>query len=924
MKIEFDYRFDTKGFFDDPEARSALEKAGEIWSNLLNDDFENVPGGVEFTVQNPQTGENETVVLGEDEQIDDLLIFAGAASTPFESQDLGETGAGLQNGSHSHSSGCCCSSCLDINNNADLSESGILTDSDDRTETLESDLSVLAKAKYDGVDIDNNADIFQRRISGDFRGQGVVTGDFEPWVGAISFDEDIDWDFSIEEEDLDPEKFDFITVALHEIAHILGIGITPTFDAIGEGGTFDGFNALAVNNNEGIPLESDLGHVVNGFSDDTVLLDPVLNSGRNLPSDIDLALLADIGYEIDGFTKQGKQPALATESAEQIFGATFGDEIDALGGDDEILGNEGDDTINGGTGADAIDSGDDNDLILGGAGNDTLQGKLGNDTIDGGTDNDALSGNDGEDSIAGNDGNDTIDGGVGNDLLEGNNDDDQILGGEGDDSLLGNNGQDTLQGDAGNDSLQGGSGDDALNGVDGDDTLDGEDGNDTLFGGENNDVLNGNEGEDDILGENGNDTLNGGEGNDNLWGDAGSDRFIFNSDSDNDFITDFINDFIVADDIIEISSEYGFANSSAVLNATTEIGPSTDGTQIVSELTLDDNNSIRIFHDEDLTAENFTVNFPLQVTSFESTATGFVVQFNEAIDLDILNVGDRGLRTRDLILKNSAEEEIAGSVVLSESDRTLTFVQTNGILAPDDYNLTLFSRDSGFVSSQDGGQLDGDEDGNDGGNYVRDFTIDTSDRRPLSVNNFGQGLKDLIGQDLTVSLDDTTDVTKVEFTLTYNPDILGVTDVIVNPDLADDWQIITENLDTEGQAIISLSGTTPLDSEEVDLVIFTTEFPADVAYGSSDVLQLESISLNEGSIEAVGDNGILQTAYIGDVNGDETYTNADASLISHLAVGIDSGFDDFDLTDGVVIADVNGDGVISAFDSYLIATQEIM
>ncbi len=918
MKIEFNYRFDNNGFFDDPQAREALEKAGEIWSNLINDDFENVPAGVEFTVQNPQTGENEIVVL--DEEIDDLLIFVGASPTPFENQNLGETGSrteDLQGSSaseeESHSSNCCCSLCLNQTRN----------NSEERTE----DLGLLARAKYDGVDI--VADVFQRRISGNFRGEGVVTGDFEPWVGAISFTttppQDREWDFSLEAEDLDSEKFDFISVALHEIGHILGIGTTPTFDDIGEGGTFDGFNALKVSNGEGIPLESDLGHVVDGFSDSSVLLDPILNTGRNLPSDIDLALLADIGYEIDGFTKQGAQPALATESAEEIFGATFGDDIDALGGNDTIVGNEGNDTINGGAGADLIDDNADvinnsgDDLIFGGSGNDNIRGRSGNDTIDGGADNDSLSGHDGEDSLTGNNGNDSLDGGVENDFLQGNNGDDQLLGGEGDDIILGNSGLDFLQGDLGNDLLKGGSGGDELLGNEGNDTLDGEAGNDALFGGENNDVLNGNQGDDNLLGNEGDDTLNSGEGNDLLLGGDGSDRFIFNSDSGHDDI----NDFIVADDIIEISSEYGFANSNAVLDATEQIGVLEGTNQPVSKVTLDEHNSIRIFHDQALTPENFVVNFPLQVSSFESTATGFVVQFNEAIDSDILNVGDRGSRTRDLILKNSAGEEIAGSVVLSEGDRTLTFVKTNGILTSDNYNLTLFSRDSGFVSSQDRGQLDGDADGNDGGNYVQDFTIDNSDRRVLSVHNFSQGLKNLIARDLTVSLDDPTDVTKVDFTLTYNPDILGITNVIVNPNIADDWQIIKEDLSTDGQANITLEGTTPLDSGEIDLVIFETEFPTDVTYGNSDVLQLESISLNEGSIEVVGDNGILQTAYIGDVNGDESYSNADASLISHLAVGIDSGFNSFDLTDASVIADVNGDGVISAFDSYLIATQEI-
>jgi Ca2+-binding RTX toxin-like protein len=909
MKIKFDYRFDTKGFFDNPEARAALEKAGTIWSNLLNDDFNNIPAGVELTVQNPQTGADETLVL--DEEIDDLVIFVGAAATPFENQNIGGTGAELNN------SECCCSFCFTIKNSIDLSQRGILNGDREPIANLETESIVLAQAKYDGTDL--IADIFQRRISGNFRGRGVVTSDFEPWIGAISFDEDIDWDFSIKAADLDPNKFDFITVVLHEIAHVLGIGTSPAFTTIGEGGTFDGVNALEVNNNRGIPLESTLDHVLDGFSNNSVLLDPIFGDGRTLPSNIDLALLADIGYEINGFTPQGKQPALATELGEVITGASFEDNINALGGNDTIVSYQGDDTLNGGRGADAIDSGDGEDSVLGGEGNDSIFGQSGSDTIDGGIGNDSILGNDDNDSLTGNDGNDSLWGEAGNDVLQGNNDRDQIVGGEGNDSLLGNNGQDTLQGDRGNDSLFGGSGDDGLLGVNGDDILDGGDGKDTLFGGENRDVLNGGLGEDELLGENGDDRIDSGEGDDRLWGGNNRDRFIFNTSSGNDTI----NDFIVADDIIEINSEYGFANANAVLNATERLGMVQETGQLVSQVTLDDNNSITIFHDRALTAADFTVNFPLQVNSFQATTNGFVVRFNEDIDLDLLNVSDRGLRTRDLILKNSAGREIAGSAVYSQSDRSLTFVKTDGILASDRYNLTLFSRDSGFVSDLDRGLLDGNRDNNDGGNYVKNFTINNGDRRILSVNDFSQGLTDLTGEELTVSLDDATGVTRVEFTLIYDSELLNITDAIINPNLADDWQIVTETLE-EGEAHISLSGTTPLGSQEVDLVSFSSEFPAGVVYGRSDLLQLQSISLNNGNLAVVGDDGILQTAYIGDVNNDEIYSDADAALISHLAVGINSNFDDFALNDPAVIADVNNDGVISAFDSYLIATQNIM
>ena len=75
MKIEFDYSLDTNGFFDAPERREALEYAGNVWSNLLQDDFEAIPVGAEFTITHPATGSPETIVL--DREIDDIRIFVG-------------------------------------------------------------------------------------------------------------------------------------------------------------------------------------------------------------------------------------------------------------------------------------------------------------------------------------------------------------------------------------------------------------------------------------------------------------------------------------------------------------------------------------------------------------------------------------------------------------------------------------------------------------------------------------------------------------------------------------------------------------------------------------------------------------------------------------------------------------------------------
>ena len=841
MKIKFDYRFDTNGFFTE-ERKAALNLAGDIWSILLQDDFAPVPLGAEFTIQNPQTGINETIVL--EEAIDDLVIFVGASSEPFNGVSVGNA----------------------------VSETG--------------NLSSLAQAQYDGIDL--QGDIFQRRISSNFRQTGAVT-DFEPWAGTISFttDPDPEWDFSLREPDLD--KFDFVSIALHEIGHILGVGTAPIFDVLGVGGAFEGVNAREANDGNAIPLEASLGHIDEGFRNNNVLLDSILEPGRQSPTEIDLALLADIGYEITGFTPRGELPELATAEGELIIGAAIAQIIAGLAGNDEIRGNLARDTL------------------LGDEGNDTLFGFAEADELAGGAGDDLLNGNEQNDTLLGDEGNDTLFGEDNNDLL---------LGGLGTDRLQGDSGDDTLRGNDGNDTLLGGENNDLVIGNSGEDQLQGDVGNDTLRGGEADDTL---------LGEAGDDILEGGRGNDSLEGAAGNDRFEFGYDLGRDRI----NDFTVGEDKIVVSAEYDFATDTYEFNEPGEILDAISGTGTVAastdsftEISLENERSIIIVHDRPLTTEDFAIYFPFQ-PQLTTTPSGSIIRLNQDVNLESLNLyrGDSNAGISDLRLeRKSTGETIAGS--LDVRDDILTFVKTDGILEPDDYTLTLFSRNNGFVSS--GGKLlDGDFDGIAGDNFVTQFTVEDREQRVLSLDDFSRGIGErvdslLSSENIAISLDDGTEVTAVDLTLNYDPNILTVEDVILDPVLDDDWSLTTKDLTNPGTAIISLSGTTPLESGEIDLVQLEAIVPETATNGASAILTLENISLNNEEIVAIGDTAYQKVAPLGDTNNDLNYTDTDAYNISLLATGISEGLTAFALTNPQIIADINGDGAISAFDSYLV------
>ncbi|MGD1920915.1 MAG: hypothetical protein ACFCAD_19760, partial [Pleurocapsa sp.] len=81
-----------------------------------------------------------------------------------------------------------------------------------------------------------------------------------------------------------------------------GIGIAPAFINQLENHTFTGSKSVALNNSQPIPLDSDNVHIEDHFSldnDSDALLDKSFTFGeRNLPTNLDLAILVDIGYDI--------------------------------------------------------------------------------------------------------------------------------------------------------------------------------------------------------------------------------------------------------------------------------------------------------------------------------------------------------------------------------------------------------------------------------------------------------------------------------------------------------------------------------------------------------------------------------------------------------------------------------------------------
>ncbi|MGH8618703.1 MAG: putative Ig domain-containing protein [Burkholderiales bacterium] len=87
-----------------------------------------------------------------------------------------------------------------------------------------------------------------------------------------------------------------------------------------------------------------------------------------------------------------------SEGNDTLFGTSYDDRIDALGGDDQVSGDAGNDTLDGGTGNDVLFGGAGHDVLRGGAGADVLYGDDGDDVYDGGSGDDAFFDNAGDET----------------------------------------------------------------------------------------------------------------------------------------------------------------------------------------------------------------------------------------------------------------------------------------------------------------------------------------------------------------------------------------------------------------------------------------------------------------------------------------------------------------------------------------------
>ncbi len=255
LQFQFDYQYDSYGFFNDPARREALEAAGRLVNYYVDDLDAIIPEGSNgwdsYFTKPDGTG---SIILSDLPVPENTMqIFVAGRSLP-----------------------------------------GLLAQS------------------IDTAPLGRGTPAWKATVADRGQAGAALTPatDLGPMGGSISFNSDtseIVWDYGLSTAGLDPHEFDFITVAVHEIIHLLGFGISRSFNGqINQQGRFVGKNSVAVGSttNPTLQLDEYEAHWKSGTKSpwnggqQEALLAPGIYPGRRaFPTLLDRAALRDIGWE---------------------------------------------------------------------------------------------------------------------------------------------------------------------------------------------------------------------------------------------------------------------------------------------------------------------------------------------------------------------------------------------------------------------------------------------------------------------------------------------------------------------------------------------------------------------------------------------------------------------------------------------------
>lgn len=256
FEIDFNYLFDTQGFFDDPVRKATLEAAGDFISSFLAETLSPItPGGVNSWTANfshPGTGRTQSLIATKI-PANTIVVYAGGRALDGAAIGIGGPGGFSAQGTQAW-------------------------------------LNTVS-----------------RRGGGNTQSPGAV--DFAPWGGSITFDTGVVWHDDYQTLPTFGQN-DLYSVALHELLHVLGFGASDSFqEKVNQAlGTFVGTSASL---EAGGPVSMDPGRshwasgtqsesMATGLSAEASMTPAIPVGSRKYTTSLDLQGLRDIGWTLSG------------------------------------------------------------------------------------------------------------------------------------------------------------------------------------------------------------------------------------------------------------------------------------------------------------------------------------------------------------------------------------------------------------------------------------------------------------------------------------------------------------------------------------------------------------------------------------------------------------------------------------------------
>lgn len=253
IDIQFDYSYDTGSFFN-ATSKATLEAAAAAFESRFADSFTAISsaGGNQFnsTFFNPSAPFNPDVTLNDQSFATDVLrIYVGGSNLGGGTLGIGGPGG---------------FSCSGVGGFCSAAES---------------------------------------------RGQGVVSGtgatDFASWGGAISFNNTAAWHFGTTTSGLSRGEADFYSVAVHELAHVLGFGTADSFYARVIGSNFVGTHTGTVPLTDTYHWAESTSGLVDGVAQEAAMDPTIFLGDRKYFTDLDYAAMQDIGWQVTPVPEAG-------------------------------------------------------------------------------------------------------------------------------------------------------------------------------------------------------------------------------------------------------------------------------------------------------------------------------------------------------------------------------------------------------------------------------------------------------------------------------------------------------------------------------------------------------------------------------------------------------------------------------------------